>query len=107
MSDAPRSTASAMIECTSLTMGASALCPAVVGVSSISSSGSGSSTAMTVSSSRLSRAISALMSAGSAAAGLAVSPVIMEISSTVRTFVGSAIASNTDPSGMNATGTAW
>ena len=75
-------------------------------LSSVSGSSSTSISA-TVSSKRFSRLISAETSWAPAAAGLTFMPVIIEISSIVRTLVGSAIARITVPSSKKPTGTAW
>ena len=90
-----------MIECTSLTTGASLDRSSILPMS-IASSSCSFPTSDTASSTRVRRPISAEMSSAAVAAGRTVSPVIIDSSSIVITFVGSAIASSTVSFARNA-----
>ena len=106
MSDAPRSTASAMIECTSFTTGASFADSRSSMTSVPSSSGSSSSTSWTDSPSWVSWAISASMSSGELTAGRTARPVASRMSSNPITFSGSAHATSRVLSSWKAIGIA-
>ena len=106
MSEAPSSTAWAMIELTSLITGASSADSRMSVIEAPSSSSSSSTASATASSRRLMRAISPAMSSGEATTGRTSWPVISFRSSSASTFDGSTIATSRAPSSSKPIGTA-
>ena len=105
MSEAPSSTAWAMIEFTSLITGASSADSRISVMSAISSSPCSTASA-TASSSRLMRVITPAMSSGEATTGRTSLPVISFRSSRASTFDGSAMATSSWPFSSYPIGTA-
>ena len=105
-SDACSSTACAMTLLTSLMTGAFCADSRMSGASIDSSSTSSAIASATAESNLLSRAMTAATSSGEATAGRTSRPVMIEMSSTARTLVGSVMATSSVSWSMNATGTA-
>ncbi len=106
MSDAPCSTAWATIECTSLMTGASSADSTRSTTSAGPSSSSSSTASWTMSSRRLSRVMRSWTSSCEATAGRISSPVMIAMSSTASTLLGSTIATSRVLSSTKETGTA-